>query len=50
MRLSLKATVANLKVKKPAEKWLEVGGESYPATQPDPETGIWAGIRFSSGN
>jgi len=46
VRLSLKATVANLEVKKPAGKWEKVGGESYPAIQPDPDTGIPMGLGF----
>ena len=40
----LKATVANLEVKRPAGKWEKVGGASYDAIAPDPNTGIPRGL------
>ena len=46
VRMVLKATVANLEVKKPAWKWEKISGESYARIQPDPETGLPQGLGF----
>lgn len=46
VRMVLKATVANLEVKKPAGKWEKISGESYARIQPDPETGLPQGLGF----
>lgn len=48
VRLVLKATVANLEVKKPAGKWEKVAGLGYAAIQPHPETGLPLGLGFDS--
>ena len=39
VRLVLKATVANIEIKKPVGKWEKVAGESYTKIVADPETG-----------
>jgi hypothetical protein len=44
VRLVLKATVANLEVKKPAGKWEKVGGAAYGAIEADAETGLPRGL------
>jgi len=44
VRLVLKATVANVEVKKPAGKWEKVAGASYPQIQADAETGVPSGL------
>jgi hypothetical protein len=44
VRLVLKATVANLEVKKPAGKWEKLGGAAYAKIEPDPETGLPRGL------
>ena len=46
VRLSLKATVANVEVKKPAGKWEKVAGEAYAKIQADPDTGLPLGLGF----
>ncbi len=46
VRLVLKATVANLEVRKPAGKWEKVAGESYPNIAEDPEDGPPRGLGF----
>jgi hypothetical protein len=46
VRLVLKATVANLEVRKPAGKWEKVGGESYARVLPDEEGGLPRGLGF----
>jgi len=46
VRLVLKATVANLEVKKPAGKWEKVGGESYARIEADEEGGLPRGLGF----
>ena len=46
VRLVLKATVANLEVKKPAGKWEKVGGGAYGAISVDEEGGPPAGLGF----
>jgi len=40
VRMVLKATVANLEIKKPAGKWEKVSGQGYAKIQPDPDTGL----------
>lgn len=40
VRLVLKATVANVEVKKPAGKWEKMSGSAYGQIQPDPESGV----------
>ncbi|RKK02626.1 hypothetical protein EBE87_23540 [Pseudoroseomonas wenyumeiae] len=47
VRLVLKATVANLEVKKPAGKWEKVGGEAYPKITPDEQDGPPHGLGFA---
>jgi hypothetical protein len=47
VRLVLKATVANLEVKKPAGKWEKVGGEAYPKIMPDEQDGPPHGLGFA---
>jgi hypothetical protein len=44
VRLSLKATVANVEVKKPAGKWEKVAGQVYAKILPDPDTGLPLGL------
>jgi len=44
VRLVLKATVANLEIKKPAGKWEKVSSEAYSKINPDLETGIPIGL------
>jgi hypothetical protein len=44
VRLTLKATVAVLEVKKPAGKWEKVSSQSYGKIQPDPDTGLPLGL------
>jgi hypothetical protein len=46
VRLVLKATVANLEVRKPAGKWEKVGGESYSRVLHDSEDGLPRGLGF----
>ena len=46
VRLVLKATVANLEVRKPAGKWEKVAGESYPNVVRDFEDGPPRGLGF----
>jgi hypothetical protein len=49
VRLVLKATVANLEVKKPAgNKWEKVAGAPYSAIEPDSEDGPPRGLGFES--
>ncbi len=49
VRLVLKATVANLEVKKPAgNKWEKVAGAAYSAITPDSEDGPPRGLGFES--
>jgi hypothetical protein len=47
VRLSLKATVANVEVKKPAGKWEKVAGAAYAAIEPD-EDGMPTGLGFET--
>jgi hypothetical protein len=44
VRLSLKATVANVEIKKPAGKWEKICGQSYPKILPDPDAGLPLGL------
>jgi hypothetical protein len=46
VRLALKATVANLEVRKPAGKWEKVAGEAYPRITADPDGGPPQGLGF----
>lgn len=49
VRLVLKATVANLEVKKPAgNKWEKIGGAAYSAITEDSEDGPPHGLGFES--
>ena len=44
VRLSLKATVVNLEIKKPAGKWEKVSSAAYAKLEPHPETGLPLGL------
>ncbi|HEY0265913.1 MAG TPA: hypothetical protein VGC16_04120 [Rhizomicrobium sp.] len=44
VRLVLKATVAQVEIKKPAGKWEKVSGESYSKIAADEETGMPGGL------
>jgi hypothetical protein len=44
VRMSLKATVVNVEIKKPAGKWEKVSGQPYAKIQPDPDTGLPLGL------
>ncbi len=44
VRLSLKATVVNVEVKKPAGKWEKVSGQAYAKIVADPDTGLPLGL------
>jgi hypothetical protein len=44
VRLSLKATVVNVEIKKPAGKWEKVSGQAYGKIQADPDTGLPLGL------
>ena len=48
VRLVLKATVANIEIKKPSGKWEKVSGAGYGDINPDPETGIPRGLGLVS--
>ncbi|MBS7811982.1 hypothetical protein [Roseococcus pinisoli] len=48
VRMSLKATVVNVEVKKPAGKWEKIAGKPYGEVQADPETGLPLGLSFES--
>ena len=50
VRLVLKATVANLEIKKPNGKWEKVTGESYSKIIADPEGGIPRGLGLDTIN
>jgi hypothetical protein len=50
VRLVLKATVANLEIRKPNGKWEKVTGESYSKITADPEGGIPRGIGLDTIN
>jgi hypothetical protein len=44
VRLSMKTTVVNVEIKKPAGKWEKVAGQTYAKIQPDPGTGLPLGL------
>lgn len=44
VRMVLKATLANIEVKKPAGKWEKISGASYSKIEADPETGFPRGL------
>ena len=44
VRLVLKATVAQVEIKKPAGKWEKVSGESYGKIIADPDSGMPGGL------
>jgi hypothetical protein len=46
VRLSLKATVATLEVKRPAGKWDKVASEAYARLMADPDNGAPLGLGF----
>ncbi len=48
VRMVLKATVANVEVKKPAGKWEKVSGASYAKIESDPDTGLPRGLGLVS--
>lgn len=48
VRLSLKATVANVEIKKPAGKWEKVAGQTYAKIAADPEGGLPSGLGFET--
>jgi hypothetical protein len=48
VRLVLKATVANLEIKKPAGKWDKVASQAYTKITADPDTGMPDGLGFGT--
>jgi len=48
VRMVLKATVANIEVKKPAGKWEKIAGESYGKIALDEQTGLPTGLGLTS--
>ncbi|MCK8786441.1 hypothetical protein M0638_18865 [Roseomonas sp. NAR14] len=48
VRLVLKATVANVEVKKPAGKWEKMGGAAYGKIEADESTGVPRGLGLVS--
>lgn len=48
VRMSLKATVVNVEVKKPAGKWEKISGQPYAKVQADPDTGLPLGLSFET--
>jgi hypothetical protein len=48
VRLALKATVANLEIKKPSGKWEKVSGASYADIHADPDSGMPRGLGLVS--
>ncbi len=50
VRLVLKATVANLEIRKPNGKWEKVAGESYSKITADPDGGIPKGLGLDTIN
>ena len=48
VRLVLKATVANVEIKRPAGKWEKVAGTGYDQIMFDPNTGIPRGLGLVS--
>jgi hypothetical protein len=50
VRLVLKATVANLEIKKPNGKWEKVAGASYSKISADPDGGVPGGLGLDTIN
>ncbi len=48
VRLVLKATVANVEIRKPAGRWEKVSGASYAAIAPDADSGVPRGLGLVS--
>ena len=48
VRLSLKATVVNVEIKKPAGKWEKVASQSYGKIAPDAHSGIPDGLGLAT--
>lgn len=48
VRLVLKATLANLEIKKPAGKWEKVAGEAYSKIALDPDSGLPGGLGLAT--
>ena len=48
VRLVLKATVANVEIRKPAGKWEKVSGASYGDIEPDADSGVPRGLGLVS--
>jgi hypothetical protein len=48
VRLVLKATVAQVEIKKPAGKWEKVASESYSRIEADPDTGMPGSLGFAT--
>jgi len=48
VRLVLKATVANVEIRKPAGKWEKVSGAGYGDIEPDADTGVPRGLGLVS--
>jgi hypothetical protein len=44
VRIVLKATVANLEIRKPAGKWEKIAGSAYAKIEADGESGIPSGL------
>ncbi|HEY2068138.1 MAG TPA: hypothetical protein VGG48_01175 [Rhizomicrobium sp.] len=50
VRLSLKATVAQVEIKSPAGKWSKLASVPYAKIEPHPETGLPLGLGFDTMN
>ncbi len=48
VRLVLKATLANVEVKKPAGKWEKIAGAPYAKIEADEDTGLPRGLGFDT--
>ncbi len=48
VRLVLKATLANVEVKKPAGKWEKIAGAPYAKIEADEDTGLPLGLGFDT--
>jgi hypothetical protein len=44
VRMVFKATMVSFEIRKPAGKWEKVSSQSYAKIQPDPDTGMPAGM------
>ena len=44
VRIVLKATVANLEIRKPSGKWEKIAGAPYAQIEPDPDSGFPGGL------